>query len=112
MINIPDNTQPPASPLVVERLTDGEELAAFRAQMARLAKNSAWLQAHAAEVYANHRGKFIAIAGQELFVADTMQEAMTQACAAHPDDDGILTQYIPRERGARVYADRRVLAPL
>jgi hypothetical protein len=111
MIHIPDNTQPPTSPLTVERLTDPEELAAFRAQMARLAKNSAWLQAHAAEVYAHHRGKFIAIAGQQLFVGATMQEAMTQAQAAHPDDDGILTQYIPRERGVRVYADR-VLASL
>lgn len=92
--------------------TDATSAAGRRAQMARLARNSAWLQAHASEVYPAHRGKFIAVAGEELFVADTVQEALAQARAAHPDDDGILTQYIPKRRGVRLYAHRGLLAHL
>ena len=76
------------APLRMTVVTDAEEVAAFREQMARLALNSAWLQTHATEVYTAHRGKFIAIAGQELFVADTIQEAMAHARAAHPDASG------------------------
>jgi len=99
-------------PLTMSVVTDAAELESLRAQMVRLALNSAWLQARAAEVYSRHRGKYIAIAGQELFVADTVQAAMALAQAAHPTDDGVLTQYIPRRSGARIYAHRRFLAGL
>jgi uncharacterized protein YbaP (TraB family) len=66
-------------------------------------RNWAWLEAHAAEVY-SHRGKFICVAGQHLFVGDTVQEVLRQAQAAYPEDRGRFTRYIPKERGARIYA--------
>lgn len=69
----------------------------------RFERNRAWLEAHASEVY-RHRGKFICIAGQQLFVGDTVQEVLAQARAAHPEDDGRFTQYIPKETGPRIYA--------
>ena len=56
----------------------------------RFDRNAAWLRAHAAEVYPKYRGKCICIAGEELFVADTPEEAFALAKAAHPDDDGRL----------------------
>jgi hypothetical protein len=88
--------------MVIEDL-DPAELARVHAREERGKRNWAWLEAHASEV-SSHRGKFICIAGEELFVADTAEEALTRARAAHPEDDGCLTRYIPKERVARIYA--------
>ncbi len=90
-------------PVVMQQDADPAELARAQARGEQFERNWAWLEAHAAEVY-SHRGKFICIAGQELFVGDTVEEVLTRAQAAHPEDDGRFTRYIPRERGPRVYA--------
>ena len=81
-----------------------EEVAAARKQREQSDRNSAWLQAHILEIGEKCRGKVICIAGQELFVADTTREAVAQATAAHPQDSGWFTQYIPKEKVARIYA--------
>lgn len=91
------------NPVVIEVEADPAELARTRARNERFERNWAWLEAHAAEVY-RHRGKFICIAGEELFVADTVEEVLARARVAHPEDDGRFTRYIPRDRGARIYA--------
>jgi len=91
-------------PLVMEDVTDPEELAKARAQRQQFDRNSAWLQAHAAEVYTRYRGNCICVAGEELFVADTPEEALALATAAHPEDNGSFLRYIPREKLDRVYA--------
>lgn len=93
----------PGIQVVMEEETDPVELAKARAQQERFERNWAWMEAHAAEVY-RHRGKFICIAGQQLFVADTVEEVLALAKAAHPEDDGRFTRYIPTERVARIYA--------
>jgi hypothetical protein len=100
----------PLSPLVMGTVTDPEEVALANAQRERFDRNADWLQTHAREVYAQHRGKHICIAGEELFVADTAQEALALAKAAHPDDNGRYIRYIPREKLPRIYAHRRTLA--
>jgi hypothetical protein len=92
-------------PIVMEEVTDPEELAKARAQRQRFDRNSAWLQAHAAEVYTRYRGKCVVIAGAELFAADTPEEAWSLATAAHPEDDGSFIRYIHREKVARIYAN-------
>ena len=94
-------------PVVMEEVTDPVELAKARAQRERFDRNAAWLQAHAHEVYSQHRGKFICIAGEELFVADTATEAEALGAAAHPEDDGSFVHYIPKENIPRIYADCR-----
>jgi hypothetical protein len=91
-------------PIVMEEVTDPVELAKAFAQDARFEKNWAWFGAHAAEIYAQHRGKCLCVAGQELFVADTPAEVLALARAAHPCDDGFYLRYIPKERAYRVYA--------
>lgn len=91
-------------PIVMEEVTDPEELIKARGQRQRFDRNSAWLQAHAAEVYTRYRGKCVCVAGEELFVADTPEEAWALATAAHPEDDGSFIRYIPREKVARIYA--------
>jgi hypothetical protein len=93
-----------SSPLVMAEVTDSEENAKIEAQRERFRKNSDWLQAHIPQVYAQHRGKFICVAGQELFVADTAPEVVAMARKAHPEDDGLLLRYIPREKMERIYA--------
>jgi hypothetical protein len=90
-------------PVFVEAETDPVEIGRARARRERFERNWAWLEQHAAEVY-RHRGKVIAIAGQELFVGDTTEEALGRAKAAHPEDDGLFTRIIPNERGPRIYA--------
>jgi len=94
------------SSIIMEEVTDPVELQKARAQDERFARNWAWFEAHAAEIYTAHRGKCICIAGEELFAAATPAEALAMAIAAHPDDDGRFTRLIPRERMARVYADQ------
>lgn len=93
------------SGIIMEEVTDPEELARARAQQERFDRNAAWLQAHAAEVYPRYRGKCLCIAGQELFVADSPEEALAMATAAHPEDDGRFLRCVPREKAARIYAD-------
>jgi len=97
------------TPIVMEEVTDPVELAKARARRARFDRNWTWLNAHADEVYA-HRGKCICIAGQQRFVADTPAEVLALATAAHPEDDGRFTLYIPWERMYRIYANQRGVA--
>ena len=81
-----------------------EEAAAWRHEREQFDRNSAWLQAHILEIGEQCRGKCICIAGQQLFVGDTAREAISLATAAHPEDHGWFTQYIPKERVVRIYA--------
>jgi hypothetical protein len=89
--------------IVMEELTDPAELARARAQRERFDRNAAWLHAHGAEIYPRHRGKFICIAGEEVFVADTPEQALAQAAEAHPEDDGSFLHYIPTQKLPRIY---------
>lgn len=92
--------------IVVEEVTDPDENAAAGARRERFDRNSAWLQARVKEVYSRYRGKCICVAGEELFVADSPEDVLAQARAAHPEDNGsILVRYIPREKIARIYAN-------
>ena len=97
----------PIPAVIMEEVTDPEELAKARAQDERFERNSAWLQAHVSEVYTRYRGKCVCVAGEELFVADTPKEVIALANAAHPEDDGKLFRYIPKEKVARIYAYQR-----
>jgi len=95
----------------VYEITDPVEIAEARRRHEHYTRNWDWLEAHATEVYSN-RGKFICIAGQELFVDDSVAEVVNPAKAAHPEDVGILTRYIPKERGPRIYAAWRSVETL
>lgn len=89
--------------------TDAIEIAKAQARREKFDRNYAWLEAHAAEVF-SHRGKYICIAGQQLFVGDDIKVLLAQAKSAHPDDDGPLIQYVPMEKAARIYAHRWSMA--
>lgn len=94
------------SPLVeISDETDPVELAKAHRRREQFDKNSAWLQARVGEIYSQHRGKVICIAGEELFVADSAADAVVQARAAHPQDEGYFTRYIPKVKVPRIYVN-------
>ena len=95
------------SQYVIEDVTDPDDIARFRAQDVRHRRNSEWLQTHWAEVLPRARGKFLAVAEQEAFIADTPAEAWAWVDAMHPEDNGAFVRYIRSEEGPRIYADRR-----
>lgn len=90
-------------PFDVSYTTDPEEVAKARARREQSERNCEWLGAHVSEVY-RHRGKYICIAGQELFVADSAQQAVALAKKAYPEDQGCYLRHIPRDKLARIYA--------
>lgn len=96
----------PPIQITMEEINDPEELARLRVQWEQAERNSAWLQAHVPEIYTQQRGKFIVVAGEELFVGDTPEEARALAKAAHPEDKGSLGRYIYPQKMARVYANQ------
>jgi hypothetical protein len=89
--------------ITMEEVTDPIQLAQARRQREQFDRNSAWLQANIPLVYSQHRGKFICVAGEELFVGETVSEAIAQATKAHPEDEGWFTRYIPVKRMAGIY---------
>lgn len=91
--------------IVIQEVTDPQEVAEAQARRTRFDRNETWLQAHAAEIYRRHRGRYICIAGEELFVGDTADGAYALGKTAHPEDDGSFVRYIPKEKLPRVYAD-------
>lgn len=93
----------PAKIELVE-VTDPEEIRQANEQWRQFDRNSDWLQANVRDVYKRYRGQVICIAGQELFAADTAQEAIAAAMQAHPEDMGWFTRIIPREQVPRIYA--------
>ena len=104
MTNLPPM---PMRQITIEEVTDPQEIAEFQLRWAQAERNSAWLQAHAPEIYSQQRGKFIVVAGEELFVGDTPEEVRARAIAAHPDDQGSLCRYIYPKKTVRVYANKR-----
>ena len=96
----------------IEQINEPAMIALHQAQRERAQRNSDWLQAHWPELLPQARGRFVAVAGQEAFIADTAQEAWSRAKAAHPEDDGVLCQYVFQHTGPRFYGHRRAVADL
>ena len=79
------------------------------ARQLELAKRNAdWFDEHALEldVFNLYRGKFVAIAGGELFVADSPAEARQKALEKYPDDRPF-QRYILKSKARRIYAHQR-----
>ena len=92
--------------VVLELVDDPVENARAMEQDERHQRNLNWIQEHWADVLPHGYGKFLAVAGQEAFLADTALEAWALAKAAHPEDDGTYIQYLMQNTGPRIYAHR------
>jgi hypothetical protein len=93
--------------LIVEEVNDPAEAARCRAQHERGRRNLEWLESHWGDLLPQARGKHLAVAGQEAFIANTPQEAWAWVRTHHPEDDGAFVQYVIPEKGPRIYANRR-----
>jgi hypothetical protein len=91
---------------IIEEINDPEAITRSRAQNERAKRNSDWLQSHWSSLLPRASGKFVAVSGQEAFIADTAEEAWRMARIAHPEDDGAISQYVFAEKGPRIYACR------
>lgn len=91
---------------IIEEVNDPDEVARLRAQDERHKRNSDWLQTHWADVLPQAHGKFLAVAGQEAFIADTIKDAWAWVDVKHPEDNGAIVQYVRSEKGPRFYGNR------
>src|SRR5262245_58142656 len=87
----------------IEEVNDPAEVARCKAQDERAKRNSDWLQSHWADLLPQARGKFVAVAGEEAFIAETPEEAWAWADKTHPDDNGAMVQYVRVGLGPRIY---------
>lgn len=96
----------PTPTLVMEVVTDPADLAAARVREECYDRNWAWFQAHSLEIYREHRGKVVCIAGESLFVGEKVLEVVARAKAAYSEDVGLFTMYIPHKRRAGIYVNQ------
>ena len=93
-----------SKPLVIEELPYDPEFAQRSEQAAR---NRHWFSEHAAElgIFKLYRGRYVGVAGGELFVADSAPEIDRLIGEKYPDEWVTAhVQYIPREKLSRIYA--------
>jgi hypothetical protein len=100
------------SKIVIEEVTDPEEIVRHRIGMEHFKRNLDWIQAHWNDVLPHGWGKYLAVAGQETFLADTPQEARAWAEQKHPEDQGAWIHYLKPAKGPRIYENRRRMAAL
>ena len=95
------------SDLTVEIIDDAEYNDRVRVGDEQFDRNAAWLEAHWPDLLPEARGRFVAVADQQAYVAPTLEEAWAWARANHPDDEGPLVQHVPKDTRPRVYAHQR-----
>ena len=96
----------PVPQVTVVEDTDPATVERHRQQDERHRRNLQWLQAHWKDL-PEPRGRYVAVADEQAFVAETAEVAWDWARSEHPDDDGAVVMFVPREKGWRIYAHRR-----
>ena len=94
------------SNITIEEETDPVRIARVRESLEHFTRNSDWLAAHWPDVLPEARGKFIAVADQQPFLADTLEEAWEWVKKSHPAAKGPLVQYVRTGKGPRFYGNR------
>lgn len=74
------------------------------AQMERHRRNLKWLETHWDELLPQARGRFLAVADEQAFIAETAEACREWARKEHPGDDGMHVQYVLPHQGWRIYA--------
>ena len=71
--------------VTIHLVDDPLVVARAKAQRERVKRNSDWLQSHWDDLLPQARGKYVVVAGQQAFVADTSEEAWAMAWLFDPD---------------------------
>lgn len=96
-----------SAPTVLDSPTDSVEIAQFRARRAQYDRNWKWFQTQIVELGKTHFARYVCVAGEQAFFADSAEEAASLARTAHPEDFGRFVYYFPTHRLARIHADYR-----
>jgi hypothetical protein len=90
--------------LILEEVHDPAEVKRCQAHLQAFRRNSKWLESHWPDLLPQARGKHLAVAGEEAFIADSPEEAWAWVDAKHPEDIGSFVHYVIPEKGPRFYA--------
>ena len=96
-----------AARIDIEEVTDPADVEVFQKADEQHARNSEWLESHWVELLPAASGKFVAVAGQEAYIAESVEEALRWVEQAHPHDRGSIVQFVWRHEGPRIYGTRR-----
>src|SRR5258708_17944355 len=87
---------------VIEEVTDPNEIARHRAQDERHARNLKWLESHWGDL-PHARGRYVAVANEQPFVADTAEAAWNYGHAQSPPADVPIGIRGPASGGWMIY---------
>jgi hypothetical protein len=93
-------------PLILEVIDDPAHSERRRVLAEAFRRNVNWLEAHWPDLLPQARGKHLAVAGEEAFIADSPEEALAWIEANHPEDIGSYVRYVILEKGPRIYSPR------
>jgi hypothetical protein len=94
----------------IEEVAEPEAIKAANRRAEQGRSNAEWLEGHWGDLLPRARGRFIAVAGGEGIVAETVEAAWSWVDENHREDGGAFVQYVPAVQGPRIYANRRRLA--
>ena len=98
--------------ITIEAVDDPADAKRHWAQREQFDRNCQWLENHWPELVPRAYGKFLAVANQEAFLADSPEEAWSWAEQTHPEDRGPVVQYVMPVKGPRCYAHQWIVADL
>ena len=96
-----------STPTLLDSPTDTVEIEQSRARRAQYDRNWKWFQTQIVELGKTHFARYVCVAGEQAFFADSAEEAASLARTAHPEDFGRFVYYFPTHRLARVHAHYR-----
>jgi hypothetical protein len=98
-----------ATPKVtIDEVTDPREIERHRVQDEWHARNLKWLESHWSDL-PHACGRYVAVADEQAFVAETAAAAWAWVRSEHPHDGGAVVMRVPAEQGWRIYANCRQL---
>ncbi len=108
MIRVIGNTEEPVQESVLSwrEMTDPDEIDEARKAQEAFDRNADWLQSHWQELLPGAYGKYLAVAGQQAFLADSGEESLMLAKAAYPHDRGVFMQYVIPTGTVTIYGIR------
>ncbi|MEX2214057.1 MAG: hypothetical protein WD768_08020 [Phycisphaeraceae bacterium] len=96
-------------PIVITEVTDPEEIRQADELRAAYDRNREWYHSHQREIVDQHKGKYVAVANEKLFVAATTEELFALIDTTFPRATGIYSTYVPRQRRLFIYAIQRTM---
>ena len=92
--------------VTIEQFADSDGETRRQHHRASAQQNWDWLEAHWSDLVPRAYGRFLAVARQVVFLADTLDAAIEWVRTVHPDDTGHIVEYVWPPQGPRIYSGR------